>query len=218
MIRMARPRMAGSGNLINLEAMISLDGVGDDRAERVRWRSCWPTADETTLSFCCPLETGGPWLAGRALDTLRAGGWVEADHSRERYVTGSRRGAPLILGEPLLWHDQPVVLEACQTDRSPTGEVTLRLPPWTELAETVNEDELWELADSMAEEFGARCGVVSDGRAIGFPNLQTPRRAAQRLQSNHLGVIVPNEWFQYLRPGSNRYQLLSRTELLVVLE
>jgi len=215
---MRRGQMPYNRTQINLECVRALDIEEEETMEGTGWRSCWPTADETTISFCCPLDTGGPWLAGRALDTLRAAGRVEADSSRPRYVTGTRRGAPLILGEPLLWHNQPVVLEACQTDRQPTGEVTIRLPPWSELAKAVSEDELWELADALAEEFGAVCGIVSDGRAIGYPDLERPQRTAARLQTNHLGVMIPREWVHFLRQGSDGYQLLPRSELWVVLE
>jgi len=182
------------------------------------WRCCLPTADETTVSLSCPLDRGGPWLAGRALDILRAAGGVEPDPSRQRYVTGTRRGAPLILGEPLVWHGVAVVLEACQMNGQATGEITLRLPPWQELAPALAEAVVWELTDRLAEELRAHCGVVSDGRAVGYPDLGRAQASAAGLQRSHLGVIVPQAWLRYLRPGSNPYCELPRSELVVVLE
>lgn len=182
------------------------------------WSCCLPTADETTISLSCPLDRGGPWLAGRALDILRAAGGVEPDQQRQRYVSGTRRGAPLILGEPLLWHGLATTLEACQAEPNVSGEVTVRLPPWSELSPAIPEATLWELTDRLAEELGAHCGVVSDGRAVGYPDLASPAASASRLQRAHLGVIVPPGWLAYLRPGSNPYQELPRSELVVVLE
>ncbi|MHB8324208.1 MAG: hypothetical protein ACYDHB_07280 [Candidatus Dormibacteria bacterium] len=197
--------------------MAQAEGDGE-QAGAPAWRSCWPTADETTLSLCCPLEVGGPWLAGRALDVLRGAGEVRPDPSRQRYVTSTRRGAPLILGEPLLWHRLAVTLEACQAKGQSTGEVTLRLPPWAEMAEELAEENLWRLADDLAQELRAHCAVISDGRAIGYPDLGRPERAAADLQRSHLGVAVPRAWLGFLRSGSNPYRELPRSELSVVLE
>lgn len=182
------------------------------------WNCCLTTADETTVSLSCPLEKGGPWLAGRALDVVRAAGEVAPDPSRERYVTGTRQGAPLILGEPLLWHGLAATMEACQAGGERTGEVTFRVPPWPELAGAVPESTLWELVDQLAEQLSALCGVVSDGRAVGYPELDRPQQAAMRLQRSHLGVLVPKDWLPFLRPGSNPYRVLPSSGLLVVLE
>lgn len=190
----------------------------EDEEEPGAWSVCLPTADETTVSLCCPLEPGSPWLAGRALDIFRQSGGVEPDPSRQRYVTGTRRDAPLILGEPLLWRGMPATLEACQVDDGGTGEVTVRLPPWSELAQVVAERELWQLTDSLAEEFSARCGVVSDGARVGYPDLSRPRAWGPKLQREHLGVIVSPAWMGFLRRGSGVYLELPRCELLVVLE
>jgi hypothetical protein len=189
----------------------------DDRPEPA-WDCCLTTADETTVSLCCPLDRGGPWLAGRALDVVRAAGEVVPDPSRERYVTGTRRGAPLILGEPLLWHGLAATMEACQAGGERTGEVTLRVPPWPELAGAVPESTFWGLVDQLAEELGAICGVVSDGRAVGYPDLERPQAEAMRLQLSHLGVLVPRDWLSFLRAGSNPYRELPGSGLLVVLE
>lgn len=182
------------------------------------WDCCLTTADETTVSLCCPLDRGGPWLAGRALDVVRAAGEVAPDLSRERYAAGTKRGAPLILGEPLLWRGLAATMEACQAGGERTGEVTLRLPPWPELAGAVPESALWELVDQLAEELGSLCGVVSDGRAVGYPDLGKPREAAVRLQLSHLGVLVPRDWLPFLRPGSSPYRELPDSGLVVVLE
>lgn len=181
------------------------------------WRSCWPTADETTLSLCCPLEEG-PWLAGRAIGVLREVGHIRADPGRERYATGAGRGAPLIVGEPLLWRGIPAVLEVCQPGGELTAEVTVRLPPWAEVAVAVDEESIWELGDALAAGLRAHCAVVSDGRAIGYPDLSAPERAARGLQMTHLGVVVPPEWLAFLRPGSTSYRHLPLSDLLVVLE
>ena len=164
------------------------------------------------------MDRGGPWLAGRALAVFRAAGGVEPDPGRQRYATSARRGAPLILGEPLLWHGLAATLESCQAGGGEDGEVTLRLPPWAELAGDISEAALWELADRLAEELTAHCGVVSDGGAVGYPDLAHPQVTARSLQLSHLGVIVPSGWLACLRPGSNPYCELPRSRLLVVLE
>jgi hypothetical protein len=182
------------------------------------WRCCLPTSDATTISLSCPLEPGRPWLVGRALDVLRQVAGVQSDPAGERYAVGRRRGAPLILGEPLLWNDLTVVAEAHEPASGDIGEFTLRLPPWSELAGAIPETELWEVTDRLAAEFAASCGILSDGQAIGYPDLDQPRLTAQRLQRRHLGVLVPVTWLEFLRPGSTAYHVLPRSGLTLVLE
>ncbi|MGH7641502.1 MAG: hypothetical protein ACRENX_00530 [Candidatus Dormibacteria bacterium] len=182
------------------------------------WRCCLPTSDSTTISLSCPLEPQRPWLVGRALDILRQEALTESDPKGDRYAAGRRRGAPLILGEPLLWNGVPLVVEAVEPDTGEFGEVTLRLPPWSDLAPRIREDRLWAVTDRLAVEFRALCGIVSDGRAVGYADLTDPRRAAARLQLLHLGVLVPPRWLKFLRPGSTPYQQLPASRLVVVLE
>ncbi|HEY6537756.1 MAG TPA: hypothetical protein VI138_01795, partial [Candidatus Dormibacteraeota bacterium] len=129
-----------------------------------------------------------------------------------------RRGAPLILGQPLLWHGVAAVAEAVELEGGSAGEFTLRLPPWSELAPAIAEDELWSVVDRLAAEFAASCGVISDGRSIGYPELGDPGQAARRLQRQHLGVLVPPAWLTHLRTGSTPYLELSRSRLTLVLE
>ena len=186
--------------------------------DQLDWRCCLPTSDETTVSLSCPLEQGQPWLAGRALDILRQWAGVRSDPAGDRYVVGRRRGPPLILGEPLLWNGLPLVVEACEIEAGAAGEVTLRLPPWTEIASKIPERQLWEITDRLADEFSSSCGVVSDGRAVGYPELTAPQMTALRLQRLHLGVLVPPDWLAYLRPGSTPYLRLPRSQLVLVLE
>jgi hypothetical protein len=189
-----------------------------DQGSSPQWSCCLPTPDATTISLACPLEAGRPWLVGRALDILRQDATAKSDPDGERYAAGRRRGAPLLLGEPLLWNGVPLMVEAVELERGLTGEVTLRLPPWTEMADLIPEDQLWAVTDRLALEFQARCGVVSDGRAVGYPDLSQPALTARRLQSLHLGVLLPPAWLGYLRPGSTAYRELSLSQLLLVLE
>ncbi|MGC1183991.1 MAG: hypothetical protein WBA31_02420 [Candidatus Dormiibacterota bacterium] len=187
-------------------------------ARALDWRCCLPTSDATTISLSCPLEPGRPWLVGRALDILRQEAGVQPDPEGERYAVGRRLGAPLILGEPLLWNGQAVVAEAHEPTGGETGEFTLRLPPWSEMAGAIAEGQLWSVTDRLAAEFGASCGVVSDGRAIGYPDLDNPRLTASSLQRLHLGVLVPATWLKFLRRGSTAYEVLPLSRLSVVLE
>jgi len=182
------------------------------------WRCCWPTCDATTISISCPLNSGQPWLAGRALDILRQEAEVEVDPGAERYATGRRQGAPFMLGEPLLWNGVPLIVEAVEPLGGPLGELTLRLPPWSEMAARLPEDRIWDATDRLAREFSSSCGVISDGRAIGFPDLRDPRRIAPRLQLLHLGVLVPAGWIRFLHRGSTVYRELPLSRLVVVLE
>ncbi|HUY10559.1 MAG TPA: hypothetical protein VMW80_14140 [Candidatus Dormibacteraeota bacterium] len=182
------------------------------------WRCCLPTSDSTTISLSCPLEPGHPWLAGRALDILRQEAVTESDQTRDRYAVGRRRGAPLLLGEPLIWNGVPLVVEAVEPQGGALGELTLRLPPWSEMAEHIPEERLWAVTDRLATEFNSHCGVVSDGRAIGYPDIGEPRLTAPRLQLLHLGVVVPAGWLRFLRRGSTPYHELSQSRLVVVLE
>jgi hypothetical protein len=183
-----------------------------------QWCCCLPTSDATTISLSCPLEEGQPWLVGRALDILRQEARAKSDPEGERYGAGRRRGAPLLLGEPLLWNGVPLIAEAVEWEGGLTGEVTLRLPPWAELADRIPEERLWAVTDRLAAEFRAICGVVSDGRAVGYPDLSQPEATARSLQRLHLGVLIPTSWLPFLRPGSTAYRELPESRLLLVLE
>jgi hypothetical protein len=189
-----------------------------DQGSSPQWSFCLPTPDATTLSLSCPLEAGQPWLVGRALDILRQDAKAKSDPDGDRYAAGRRRGAPLLLGEPLLWNGVPLIAEAVELEGGLAGEVTLRLPPWTEMADLIPEDQLWAVTDRLAAEFRASCGVLSDGRAVGYPDLSRPAATARRLQRLHLGVLLPPAWLRYLRPGSTAYRQLPRSQLLLVLE
>jgi hypothetical protein len=182
------------------------------------WCCCLPTSDATSVSLSCPLEVGQPWLVGRALDILRQEAFIKSDPEGERYAAGRRRGAPLLLGEPLLWNGVPLIAEAVELEEGLAGEVTLRLPPWAEMADRIPEERLWAVTDRLAAEFRASCGVVSDGRAVGYPELSQPAATARRLQSLHLGVLVPPAWLPFLRKGSTPYRELPESQLLLVLE
>src|SRR5487761_420630 len=182
------------------------------------WRCCLTTSDSTTISLSCPLERGQPWLGGRSLDVLRRAADIEVDPEGDRYAVGRRRGAPLILGEPLLWSGVPLILEALESEEGGAGEVTLRLPPWSQLASRIPEERLWAATDSLAAEFHAFCGVVSDGRAVGYPDLARPAVAVRRLQSLHLGVLLPPAWLGLLRAGSTPYREFPESGLVLVLE
>lgn len=184
----------------------------------LEWRCCLPTSDSTTISLSCELEPGRPWLVGRALDILRQEALAESDPQGDRYAVGRRRGAPLMLGEPLLWNGVPLIAEAVEPEEGTQGEVTLRFPPWSEMAGGIPEERLWAVTDQLAVEFRASCGIISDGRAIGYPDLADPRRTAARLQLLHLGVLVPPAWLEFLRVGSTPYQELPNSRLVVVLE
>ncbi len=155
---------------------------------------------------------------GRALDILRQEARAKSDPGGDRYAAGRRRGAPLLLGEPLLWNGAPLIAEAVELEQGLVGEVTLRLPPWAEMADLIPEEQLWAVTDRLAAEFRASCGVVSDGRAVGYPDLSQPAVTAGRLQRLHLGVLLPPAWLRYLRPGSTPYRELTRSQLLLVLE
>jgi hypothetical protein len=155
---------------------------------------------------------------GRALDILRQEAMAKSDPDGDRYAAGRRRGAPLLLGEPLLWNRVPLIVEAVELEGGLAGEVTLRLPPWNEMADLIPEEQVWAVTDSLATEFRANCGVVSDGRAVGYPDLSQPAATVRRLQRLHLGVLLPPAWLGYLRPGSTAYRELPQSQLLLVLE
>lgn len=197
----------------------TLTEMHDDlSSDRMGWRCCLPTSDSTTISLSCPLEPGRPWLVGRALDILRQEAATKSDPTQDRYAVGRRRGAPLLLGEPLIWNGVPLVVEAVEPEGGALGELTLRLPPWSEMADHIPEERIWSVTDRLAAEFNSHCGVVSDGRAIGYPEIAEPSLTAPRLQLLHLGVMVPAAWLRFLRPGSTPYQELSQSRLVVVLE
>jgi hypothetical protein len=164
------------------------------------------------------LEAGQPWLVGRALDIVRQEAQAKSDPEGERYAAGRRRGAPLSLGEPLLWNGVPLIVEAAELGGGLAGEVTLRLPPWAQMAAGIPEDQLWTLTDRLAAEFLATCGVVSDGRAVGYPDLSHPAATARSLQRLHVGVLIPAAWLPFLRTGSTAYRELPESHLLLVLE
>ncbi|MGB6772363.1 MAG: hypothetical protein WBF51_10240 [Candidatus Dormiibacterota bacterium] len=189
-----------------------------DQSAPPPWLCCLPTPDATTISLSCPLEAGQPWLVGRALEILRQEARVQSDPDGERYGAGRRRDAPFILGEPLLWNGVPLIAEAVELDGGSAGEVTLRLPPWAELADRISEEQLWTVTDRVAAELRASCGVVSDGRTIGYPDLSHPEVTARRLQRLHLGVLLPPAWLPFLRTGSTPYRELPESQLLLVLE
>ena len=189
-----------------------------DQSSPALWCCCLPTADATTISLSCPLEAGQPWLVGRALDIVRQETHANSDPKGERYGAGRRRDAPLLLGEPLLWNGVPLIAEAVELGGGLAGEVTLRLPPWAQMAARIPEEQLWTLTDRLAAEFRASCGVVSDGRAVGYPILGQPAATARSLQRLHLGVLIPAAWLPFLRTGSTAYRELPESHLLLVLE
>jgi len=123
-----------------------------------------------------------------------------------------------LLGEPLLWNGVPLIAEAVELEGGLAGEVTLRLPPWAELADQIPEERLWTVTDRLAAEFQASCGVVSDGRAVGYPDLSQPAATARSLQRLHLGVLIPPAWLAFLRTGSTAYRELPESQLVLVLE
>jgi len=183
------------------------------------WRVCLTTVDETTISLCVPDpgDERSPWLLAQALDLVRSGGRAERPADPGRFIAGRRRGAPLVAGETVTWAGVPLTIAAVQSIGAATGELTLHLPAWDELHLLVDEAWLWELVDDLADRLRARCGIIADGRAIGFPDLDQPQRAIQRLWRQHLGLLLPNEWRGHAAPRTQAYCELVASGLVVVL-
>ncbi len=180
------------------------------------WSCCLPTTGETTLSLSV-LRTAGPWIGARARASLGGSPRVTADLLRERYAVGGGSGPPQIHGEPLIWLGCPVWLEVCAPANEQRAEVTLRLPPWQELSQTVAEADLWEVADVLAVDLGSDLGVVDDGATVGFPETVDAQGQALRLLQSHLGVIVPSAALGDLGRDRAPYRVLPRSGLALVL-
>ncbi len=199
---------------------IDVQGDRPGRSGAGDWRVCLPTVDETTVSLAVP-DPGAeraPWLLARALDLIRATHRAEPADAPRRFVAGRRRGAPMVAGETVRWAGVPLTVAAVQSVGAATGELTLHLPPWDQLAPIVPEALLWGLVDSLADDLRAPCGIVADGRAIGFPDLEQPRRTMRRLWRQHLGLLLPPEWQEHLgAPSVVPYTQLESVGLLLVL-
>lgn len=174
-----------------------------DDALRPAWRVHLGTAGITCLRLAVPSPAGrDPWPLSRVVATLAAEGAARVDRP---HALGSGRGVPILHRQQMTWRGCDLHLEAQRLQSS--AEVSLELPAWDELAESVAaEDMVWGLVDTVAEACDARWGAIGDGEALGdTPDLR-----------RHPAVLVPEreaDAFGITRP----YAILHKSGLALLL-
>ena len=144
---------------------------------RPSWRVHIGTAGVTCFRFAAgPLRDADPWPLSRAVADVASLGATRADRP---HAVGSGRGVPIIHRQEMRWHGCDLHLEAQHI--AGLAEVCAELPAWDELTECIeNEDEVWDLIDTVAAACDARWGALGDGEALGdAPDLR-----------RHAGVLV----------------------------
>ena len=167
------------------------------------WRVHIGTAGVTCVRLAAgTLRDTDPWPLSRVVADVANAGAARTDRP---HAVGSGRGVPVIHRQDMQWRDCELHLAAHRVDGS--GEVSMELPPWDELAERAgDEDAVWDLVDTVAAACSARWGVLGDGESLGdAPDLR-----------RHAGVLVP-ERDSHSFGITRTYTLLPRSGLAVLL-
>ncbi|MDQ6856375.1 MAG: hypothetical protein M3Z57_04805 [Candidatus Dormibacteraeota bacterium] len=146
------------------------------------------SAGQTVVSFVLrPVDDGGPWPLTRVLTALGA---FDVERIGVARALGDRRGVPLVHSQELRWREQSLFLEA-RHGRDGADELSLELPPWEELVDTV-DDDVWLLIDAVATASDAQFGSIGDGEPpeTALPDDPPSLRAQLR---RHLALLLP-EW------------------------
>ena len=141
------------------------------------WRVHIGTAGVTCIRFAAgTLRESDPWPLSRVVADVASLGATRGDRP---HAVGSGRDVPIIHRQEMRWWDCDLHLEAQRV--AGLAEVSLEMPPWDELTECIENEELvWELVDTIGAACDARWGALGDGEALGdAPDLR-----------RHAGVLV----------------------------
>jgi hypothetical protein len=155
--------------------------------ERRRHRIEIPTAGQTMVSFTLrDVVESGPWPLTRVLTAIAG---FDVERVGVARALGDRHGIPLVHSQELRWGDHAVFIEARHA-RHGSDELTLELPVWDELIDTVEDDLLWRFIDTVATAADARFGSIGDGEP---PETALPddARTLRAQLSRHLALLLP---------------------------
>lgn len=182
------------------------------RAKR-RPRLELPSAGVTAVSFLLRrVDEGGPWPLTRVLTSLAA---FDVERLGVARALGDRHGIPLVHSQELRWGRHQVFLEA---RHGPDGidELSCELPPWDDLAGTVDGDVVWDFVDAVAMAADAQFGSIGDGEPAETA-LPTGAAALSAQLRRHLALLLP-EWISddVAEAGATIARTLDGSGLLVV--
>ena len=181
--------------------------------EKRRRRVEIPSAGQTVVSLALRgVDEGGPWPLTRVLTALAA---FDVERVGVARALGDRHGIPLVHSQELRWGTHAVFIEA-RHGRDGGNELMLELPPWDELVDSVDDDVLWQLIDTVAAAADAHFGSVGDGEP---PETALPddARALRGHLGRHLALLLP-DWMgeDISEAGVTTARVLQDSGLLVV--
>lgn len=145
------------------------------------------SAGQTVVSFVLrPVEAGGPWPLTRVLTAL---GELEVERDGVARALGDRRGVPIVHSQALRWRGCDVHVEARHERR--LDELAVELPDWDELTSRVDEDEAWQLVDTIAAAADALFGSIGDGEPPETEMPDGPVAVAAHVR-RHLALLLPD--------------------------
>lgn len=158
------------------------------------------------------VDDDGPWPLTRVLAAL---GGFDVERSGVARALGDRRGIPLVHSQELRWGAHAVFLDA-RHGRDGSDELTLELPPWDELIESVDDDLLWDFIDTVAAAADTHFGTIGDGEA---PETELPRDVSglRSQVARHLALLLP-DWAEddITEAGAGVARALAISGLLLV--
>jgi hypothetical protein len=172
-----------------------------------------PTAGQTVVSLRLrSVDEAGPWPLTRVLSTLSA---FDVERVGVARALGDRRGVPLVHSQELIWRGHPLFLEV-RHGRDGADELILELPPWDEVADGVEDADIWALVDSVAAASDAAFGSIGDGEP---PETAMPDDAAMLAVQlrRHLALLLP-QWVadDIAASGATAARELAASGLVVV--
>jgi hypothetical protein len=157
--------------------------------EKRRRRIEIPSAGQTAVSLALRgVDDGGPWPLTRVLTALAA---FDVERVGVARALGDRRGIPLVHSQELRWGQHAVFIEA-RHGRDGSNELMLELPAWDELVDSVDDDVLWHLIDTVAAAADAHFGSIGDGEPAETALPDDARMLRSQL-GRHLALLLP-EW------------------------
>lgn len=157
------------------------------RARRRRHHVELPTAGQTIASFTLrAVNESGPWPLTRVLTALTP---FDVERVGVARALGDRHGVPLVHSQELRWRGQSLFIEA--RHGRDLDELSAELPPWDDLLLAADEDQVWDLVDTVASAADAQFGSIGDGEP---PETALPDGVAMlgAQLRRHLALLLPS--------------------------